>query len=109
MNCPHYASQFEMKTNPKSTSPGPKSGDYVMTPRWLSVITTYRFRLYPTKTQGLLMEDALETCRRLYNDLLAETSEKQLNFYQKQPPSLRGKLVTSTSRPSTRRSSRTST
>lgn len=48
------------------------------------MITTYRFRLYPTKTQGHLMEEALETCRRLYNDLLAETSEKHLNFYQKQ-------------------------
>ncbi len=30
------------------------------------------------------MEETLETCRRLYNDLLAETSEKRLNFYQKQ-------------------------
>lgn len=31
---------------------------------------TYKFRLYPTRTQARLMGDTMETCRRLYNDLL---------------------------------------
>ena len=45
---------------------------------------TYRFRLYPTKMQARLMEETLETCRRLYNDLLVETSKNHMSFYQKQ-------------------------
>ncbi len=48
------------------------------------MITTYRFRLYPNRIQERLMEDTLETCRRLYNDLLAETKEKRVGFYQRQ-------------------------
>jgi len=48
------------------------------------LITTYRFRLYPNTTQQHLMEETLETCRILYNQLLEETREKHLNFYQKQ-------------------------
>src|SRR3989442_12208120 len=48
------------------------------------LFTTYRFRLCPTKTQARLMEETLETCRRLYNDLLAETTKNHMSFYQKQ-------------------------
>ncbi len=57
---------------------------YISTAGSQNVITTYRLRLYPTKTQGRLMDETVETCRRLYNGLLAETREKRLNFYQKQ-------------------------
>ena len=31
---------------------------------------TYKFRLYPTPLQSQRMEETLETCRRLYNDML---------------------------------------
>jgi putative transposase len=34
------------------------------------MLVTYRFRVYPTKTQERLMTETLETCRLLYNDLL---------------------------------------
>jgi putative transposase len=33
-------------------------------------LITYKFRLYPSETQANLMNDTMETCRRLYNDLL---------------------------------------
>lgn len=36
---------------------------------------TFRFRLYPTKPQKRLLEVTLETCRRFYNDCLAERKE----------------------------------
>ncbi len=45
------------------------------------MLVTYRFRLYPNKTQARLMEQALETCRRLYNALLAERNEDRTGFY----------------------------
>ncbi|MDV3278283.1 MAG: transposase [Nitrososphaerales archaeon] len=48
------------------------------------MIVTYRFRLYPNKTQAHLMEQTLETCRRLYNDLLAERNEDGTGFYDLQ-------------------------
>lgn len=36
---------------------------------------TYVYRLYPSSAQERLMEEALETCRRFYNDCLAERKE----------------------------------
>lgn len=33
---------------------------------------TFRYRLYPSRSQGRLLEQTLETCRRWYNDCLAE-------------------------------------
>ncbi len=35
---------------------------------------TYRFRLYPTPAQIKVLNDTIETCRRLYNDSLGERS-----------------------------------
>ncbi len=36
----------------------------------MKMLVTYKFRLYPTRTQESLMTETLETCRLLYNDLL---------------------------------------
>lgn len=36
---------------------------------------TFKYRLYPSKTQKRLMEATLETCRRFYNDCLAERKD----------------------------------
>jgi len=33
---------------------------------------TFQYRIYPTKTQRLALEQTIETCRRFYNDCLAE-------------------------------------
>lgn len=38
-------------------------------------IKTFAYRLYPTKPQKRLLEQTVETCRRLYNDCLAERKE----------------------------------
>lgn len=45
------------------------------------MITTYKFRLYPTRTQAKLMDENLETCRRLYNSMLSDRIENQIGFY----------------------------
>nr|WP_276977918.1 transposase [Ferrimicrobium acidiphilum] len=48
------------------------------------MLTTYRFRLYPTETQEHLMSDTLETCRLLYNGLLDDRIQtKAAAFEQK--------------------------
>jgi putative transposase len=36
------------------------------------MLKTFRYRLYPSKAQKKLLESTLETCRRFYNDCLAE-------------------------------------
>jgi putative transposase len=36
------------------------------------VLKVFRYRLYPTASQRQRLEDALETCRRFYNDCLGE-------------------------------------
>lgn len=36
------------------------------------MIKTFRYRLYPSKPQARLLERTLETCRRWYNQCLAE-------------------------------------
>ena len=39
------------------------------------MLKTYKFRLYPSKAQALLLEQTLESCRRWYNACLAERKE----------------------------------
>ena len=39
------------------------------------MIKTFRYRLYPSKSQERLLAQTVETCRRLYNDCLAERKE----------------------------------
>lgn len=46
------------------------------------MLTTYRIRLYPTKTQERLMNETLETCRLLFNDMLADRMENHTGFYE---------------------------
>ncbi len=48
----------------------------------MKMLVTRRFRLYPNRTQERLMEDTLETCRRLYNSLLAERMKSRTGFYE---------------------------
>jgi putative transposase len=38
----------------------------------MSVVKTYCYRLYPSKAQARLLDETRETCRRFYNDCLAE-------------------------------------
>ena len=57
------------------------------------MISTYRFRLYPTRMQKRLLEETIETCGRLYNQLLFETNEKRMNFYQKQASLVEKKIA----------------
>lgn len=42
---------------------------------------TYRFRIYPTPAQARIMEETLETCRKLYNAMLADRIEDRAGFY----------------------------
>lgn len=44
-------------------------------------VFTYKFRLYPTKAQARTMAEVLETCRRLYNRMLADRIERGTGFY----------------------------
>jgi putative transposase len=43
---------------------------------------TYRFRIYPTEAQARIMEETPETCRRLYNCMLADRIENHSGFYE---------------------------
>lgn len=43
------------------------------------IIRTYKYRLYPSKSQELLLEQTLETCRRWYNICLAERKDAYEN------------------------------
>ncbi len=45
------------------------------------MLSNFKFRLYPTKPQAKVMDEALETCRRLYNSLLAERMRNGTGFY----------------------------
>jgi len=42
---------------------------------------TYKFRIYPTTAQARTMEETLETCRSLYNSMLADRIEKRTGFF----------------------------
>src|SRR3989304_1238068 len=46
------------------------------------MMITYRFRLYPTKQQERELSDTVETCRRLYNNLLDERISTSIGFYE---------------------------
>ena len=46
------------------------------------MILTYKFRLYPSGMQEGIMDETLETCRRLYNSLLADRIDNRTNFYE---------------------------
>lgn len=50
------------------------------------MLTVYKFRLYPTKTQANLMGETIETCRRLYNALLSDRIENGNGFYEQKRP-----------------------
>ena len=43
---------------------------------------TYKFRLYPTKVQERRLEDTLETCRRLYNQMLDDRIKNHTGFFE---------------------------
>jgi len=43
---------------------------------------TYKFRLYPTKAQVRRLEDTLETCRRLYNQMLDDRIRNHTSFFE---------------------------
>ena len=43
---------------------------------------TYKYRLYPSRQQESLMSSTVETCRILYNNLLAERKLNYTNFYE---------------------------
>ncbi|MFY9132039.1 MAG: helix-turn-helix domain-containing protein, partial [Candidatus Methanoculleus thermohydrogenotrophicum] len=49
---------------------------------------TYRYRLYPSKSQVTLLEQTLEICRRVYNDTLAlrknawEQEQHSISLYE---------------------------
>jgi putative transposase len=46
------------------------------------LIQTYKFRLYPTNQQESSMAETIETCRRLYNDLLDDRIENQTDVFE---------------------------
>jgi putative transposase len=46
------------------------------------LLSSFKYRLYPTRTQSQLMDGTLETCRRLYNDLLSDRIENGTGFYE---------------------------
>src|SRR5579884_3641183 len=43
---------------------------------------TYKFRLYPTKTQEKKLEETFETCRRLYNRMLDDRLKNHTAFFE---------------------------
>lgn len=46
------------------------------------MIQTYKFRLYPTGQQEQIMAETIETCRRLYNDLLDDKIENHTGIFE---------------------------
>src|SRR3989344_740084 len=54
--------------------------NYIIIPRCCIICTkakdkmlSYKFRLYPTKTQESRLDDAIDSCRTLYNDFIFES------------------------------------
>jgi len=43
---------------------------------------TYKFRMYPTAAQARIMQETLDTCRSLYNMMLADRMERRTDFYE---------------------------
>ena len=52
------------------------------------IITSYKFRLYPTKTQEARLDDTIETCRILYNDFVFESRLAYREGYKLKPDEL---------------------
>jgi putative transposase len=46
------------------------------------LLLTYRFRIYPSAQQEALLIETLETCRRLYNDLLDERIRSRKGVFE---------------------------
>ncbi len=44
-------------------------------------IASYKFRIYPTAAQARIKQETLETCRMLYNSMLADRIEGGTGFY----------------------------
>lgn len=57
-------------------------GGYIFWAYRRTEMLTFRFRLYPTETQKRIMEETLVTCRKLYNDMLADRVEHKTGFYE---------------------------
>jgi len=45
------------------------------------MLSSFKFRLYPSEPQARIMEEILETCRRLYYSMLADRIENRIGFY----------------------------
>jgi putative transposase len=45
-------------------------------------LITYKFRLYPTPIQSEKMDETMETCRRLYNRMLADRMETHTGVFE---------------------------
>jgi putative transposase len=45
------------------------------------MIQSYKFRLYPTHQQERVMAETIETCRRLYNELLDDRIENRTGVF----------------------------
>ncbi|MEW5955873.1 MAG: transposase [Candidatus Micrarchaeota archaeon] len=54
------------------------------------MLRTFKFRLYPSKAQRVVFERALETCRQIYDDALAErknaweNERRNVSYYEQQ-------------------------
>jgi putative transposase len=44
-------------------------------------LITYKFRIYPAISQEKILNDTIETCRRLYNNALADRIQNHTGFY----------------------------
>ncbi|MEM0097690.1 MAG: helix-turn-helix domain-containing protein [Conexivisphaerales archaeon] len=45
---------------------------------------TYKFKLYPTPLQSKKMEETLETCQRLYNDMLDHRKKTHAGLFEQE-------------------------
>ena len=45
-------------------------------------LITHKFRIYPNVQQERILSETLETCRRLYNNLLADRNQNGIGFYE---------------------------
>jgi putative transposase len=52
--------------------------------RSFASVLTYKFRIYPTRPQERLLNETLETCRHLYNDLLSDRIENGTDVWELQ-------------------------
>jgi putative transposase len=57
-------------------------GDRTKTQGERSLIQSYKFRLYPTEQQEGRLKETVETCRRLYNDLLDDRIQSHIGVFE---------------------------